>query len=109
MSPDPAVTVSQQSLREAGKELFTFYRYPKSIWKMLRTTNCIERVNEEFRRRVKTQGSLPNADAALKILYGMCAIGLVAVRRIDGWRQLPAVVQTMRLKHGLLDPFDNAA
>jgi len=102
----PAVV---KSLREAGGELLTFYRYPSAIWKMLRTTNCIERVNEEFRRRVKTQSSLPNADAALKILYGMCAIGLVAVRRIDGWRQLPAAVQTMRLKHGLIDPLDTAA
>ncbi len=94
---------------QADAELLTFYRYPKSMWKILRTTNCIERINEEFHRRVKTQGSLPNADAALKILYGMCAIGLVAVRRIDGWRQLPAVVQTMRLKHGLIDLVDNAA
>jgi hypothetical protein len=28
-------------------------------WKTIRTTNVIERLNEEFRRRVKTQGSLP--------------------------------------------------
>jgi transposase-like protein len=28
-------------------------------------TNVIERLNEEFRRRVKTQGALPTEDAAL--------------------------------------------
>lgn len=94
---------------QADADLFSFYRYPKSMWKMLRTTNCIERIKEEFRGRLETQSSLPNADAALKILYGMCAIGLVAVRRIDAWRQLPAVVHDMRLKHGLVDPLDSAA
>jgi transposase-like protein len=98
-----------KSLQEAGEELLTFYHYPRSMWKMLRTTNCIERLNEEFRRRVKTQGSFPNADAGLKLLYGMCAAGVVLLRRIDGWKQLPAVVSAMRMKHGLIQPLDIAA
>jgi Transposase, Mutator family len=45
----PKVVVS---LEEAGEELLTFYRFPKSQWKSLRT-NAIERLNGEFRRRVK--------------------------------------------------------
>ena len=48
----PKVAVS---LEEAGEELLTFYRFPNSQWKSLRTTNAIERLNGEFRRRVKTQ------------------------------------------------------
>jgi putative transposase len=98
-----------KSLQEGGEELLTFYRYPRSMWKMLRTTNCIERLNEEFRRRVKTQGSFPNAEAGLKLLYGMCAAGVVLLRRIDAWKQLPAVVSAMRMKHGLTKPLDIAA
>src|SRR5215470_17500665 len=47
------------SLREGGDELLTFFTFPKAQWKTLRTTNTIERLHEEFRRRVKTQGSLP--------------------------------------------------
>ena len=43
------------SLREGGDELLTFFRFPKAQWKTLRTTNVIERLHEEFRRRVKTQ------------------------------------------------------
>lgn len=54
-----------RSLDEAGEELLTCYRFPKSQWKTLRTTNVIERLNGEFRRRVKTQASLPTEDAAL--------------------------------------------
>ncbi|MGH7321513.1 MAG: transposase [Candidatus Rokuibacteriota bacterium] len=48
-----------RSPQEGGEELLTFFRFPKSQWKTLHTTNVIERLHEEFRRRVKTQGSLP--------------------------------------------------
>ncbi|HEV2492357.1 MAG TPA: transposase [Terriglobia bacterium] len=43
------------SLEEAGEELLTFYRFPASQHKSIRTTNAIERLQEEFRRRIKTQ------------------------------------------------------
>lgn len=72
-----------KSLREGGDELLTFFHYPQRMWKMLRTTNGLERINEEFRRRVKTQGSLPNSNAALKLLYGLFARGMIVLRRID--------------------------
>lgn len=48
------------SLRAGGDELLTFFTFPKAQWKTLRTTNRIERLHEEFRRRVKTRGSLPS-------------------------------------------------
>lgn len=47
------------SLEEAGDKLFTFTRLNPSQWKAARTTNAIERLNEEFRRRIKTQTVLP--------------------------------------------------
>jgi transposase-like protein len=81
----PKVVVS---LEEAGEELLTFYRFPKSQWKSLRTTNAIERLNEEFRRRVKTQSSLPDARAAERLLFGLIISGQIQMRRIDGWREL---------------------
>ena len=43
------------SFEEAGDELFTFLQFPPSQWKALRTTNALERINEEFRRRTKTR------------------------------------------------------
>jgi len=49
--------------------------FPKQQWKNIRTTNVIERLNGEFRRRVKTQGSLPSEDAALVLLFGLIATG----------------------------------
>ena len=82
----------ETSLREGGDELLTFFRFPKTHWKTLRTTNVNERLHEEFRRRVKTQGSLPNEDAALILLFSVVASGQIKLRRIDGWRKIAAVL-----------------
>src|SRR5712692_3569936 len=57
-----------RSLTEGGDELLTFFRYPKGQWKTIRTTNVIERLNEEFRRRVKTQ-----AHCLAKTLRSCCS------------------------------------
>jgi transposase-like protein len=43
------------SLQEAGDRLFTFMRLPLGQWHSARTTNAIERLHEEFKRRIKTQ------------------------------------------------------
>jgi putative transposase len=80
------------SLREAGNELLTFFAFPKSQWKALRSTNVIERLHQEFRRRVKTQGSLPSEDAAIVLLFSLVASGQIKLRRIDGWRRIAAVL-----------------
>ena len=72
-----------ESLEEAGDELFTFLRFPPSQWKALRTTNALERINEEFRRRTKTQASLPGQDAVLLLLFGLLRSGQVKLRALD--------------------------
>jgi putative transposase len=77
------------SLEEAGDELFTFLQFPQSQWKALRTTNALERINGEFRRRTKTQASLPGEDAVLLLLYGLLRSGQIVLRRIDGRHQMP--------------------
>ena len=78
--------------RDEGEELVTFFRFPKAQWKTLRTTNTIERLHEEFRRRVKTQGSLPTEDAALVLLFSLVASGQIKLRRIDAWRKIATVL-----------------
>jgi putative transposase len=77
------------SFEEAGEELFTFLQFPQSQWKALRTTNALERINEEFRRRTKTQASLPDEAAVLLLLYGLLRSGQIVLRRIDGRNDLP--------------------
>jgi transposase-like protein len=78
-----------RSLEEGGLELLTFYRYPKSQWKALRTTNAIERINQEFRRRIKTQCSFPSESSVLVVLFGLVATGMIRMRRIGGYEDMP--------------------
>jgi putative transposase len=82
-----------RSLQEGGAELLTFFDFPRAQWKVLRTTNVIERLNGEFRRRVKTQSALPSEDTAVVLLFSLVASGQIRLRRIDGWRKIAAVIR----------------
>jgi putative transposase len=81
-----------ESLNEAGDDLLTFYLFPKEQWKTIRTTNVIERLNGEFRRRVKTQGSFPTEECALVLLYSLVASGQINLRRLDGYEKIVDVI-----------------
>jgi transposase-like protein len=79
-----------KSLEEAADDLFTFTAFPPAQWKALRTSNALERINGEFRRRTKTQASLPSQDAVLLLLFGLLHSGRITLRRLDGWKDMPA-------------------
>jgi transposase-like protein len=76
------------SLDEAGDRLFTFTRLPPSQWRSVRTTNAIERLHEEFKRRIKTQTVLPSADTAAILFWALLASGQINMRKVDGWQTL---------------------
>src|SRR6201988_2946175 len=83
--PCPGVAAS---LEEAGENLLTFYRFPESQWRSLRTTNAIERMQLEFRRRGKTQAALPNEGAVLRVFFGLWISGQMKLHRINGYRDI---------------------
>jgi putative transposase len=95
----PAVAAS---LEEAGDRLFTFTRLPPSQWKSARTTNAIERLHEEFKRRIKTQTVLPSAETAAMLFWALLASGQITMRKVDGW-------QTLAQKPTAAVPLDLAA
>jgi hypothetical protein len=71
-----------RSLEEAGLELLTFYDFPKAMWKSLRTTNMLENLTRQFRRRTKTQAF--STEDVLILLYGLVAFGHIKLGKIDG-------------------------
>jgi len=81
----PAVAAS---LEEAGDRLFAFLRLPSSQWKSARTTNAVERLHEEFKRRIKTQAVLPSAETAAMLFWSLLASGQITMRKVDGWQTL---------------------
>ena len=76
------------SLEEAGENLLTFYRFPPSQWLSLRTSNAIERMQLEFRRRVKTQAALPSESSVLRVFFGLWVSGQMKLRKIKGYRDM---------------------
>src|SRR6202521_3774890 len=76
------------SLEEAGDRLFTFTRLPPGQWRSARTTNAIERLHEEFKRRIKTQTVLPSAETAAMLFWALLAAGQITMRKVDGWHTL---------------------
>ena len=88
------------SLEEAGDRLFTFTRLPVEQWKSARTTNAIERLHLEFKRRIKTQTVLPSAETAAMLFWALLASGQIVLRKVDGW---------ISIAQPLAEPIDLAA
>lgn len=58
-----------QSWLSNWNELSTFFKYPKSIQKLIYTTNPIESLNSNIKRKTNSKGSFPTLDSAFKMLY----------------------------------------
>jgi transposase-like protein len=86
----PAVA---RSLAEGGEQLLTFYEFPKAMWRALRTTNSLENLNREFRRRTKTQGSFSSEESAVTLLFALVAFEQIRLRKIDGHRAVAALLR----------------
>jgi transposase-like protein len=62
--------------------LLTHYKFDKNLWRCLRTTNPVERVHKEFKRRTKIMEGL--GERTLK-----CIIAFIALRLEAGWQREP--------------------
>jgi putative transposase len=55
---------------------------------LIPVTNAIERLHEEFKRRIKTQTVLPSAETAAMLFWALLASGQITMRKVDGWQTL---------------------
>jgi putative transposase len=55
--------------RRAWDYVTPLFAFPPAIRKMIYTTNAVESLNRSLRKVIKTRGSFPTDDAALKLLY----------------------------------------
>jgi putative transposase len=55
------------------EETFSFFRLPQAHYKHMRSTNLLERFNEEIRRRTYVVRIFPNADSCLRLVRALAA------------------------------------
>jgi len=48
----------------------------------------IERLHEEFKRRIKTQTVLQSAETAAMLFWALLASGQITMREVNGWQTL---------------------
>jgi transposase-like protein len=66
-------------LEENLAQGFTIFALPATHQRRLRTSNAVERVNEELRRRTRVAGVFPNAAAVLRLVTALLA------EKTDDW------------------------
>jgi transposase-like protein len=60
-----------ECLEKDLEELLNFYSVPKKYWKKLRTTNIIERVFREVRRRIRPMSCFQNRESVERIIFAI--------------------------------------
>ena len=58
-----------QAWRRAWEHVVPFFAFPPAIRKIIYTTNAVESLNRSLRKIIKTRGSFPTDEAALKLLF----------------------------------------
>jgi putative transposase len=61
-------TISQV-WRRNWERIIPFFAFPAEIRKVIYTTNAVESLNMSLRKIIKTRGSFPNEEAALRLLW----------------------------------------
>jgi putative transposase len=58
-----------QVWRRNWERVTPFFAFPAEVRKVIYTTNAVESLNMSLRKIIKTRGSFPSEEAALKLLY----------------------------------------
>ena len=104
---DATYPTISQAWRRNWDHLKPFFAYPADIRKVIYTTNAVESLNMSLRKVIKTSGSFPTEEAAIKLLYlGLTHIVKKWTKPVQDWK---AALQRFAILHGDRVPKAEAA
>ena len=81
--------------REQWERVTPFFAFPEEVRKVVYTTNAVESLHMSLRKVIKTRGSFPSEEAAIKLLY--LALTNVAAKweTVQHWKQMLNYLDTI--------------
>jgi putative transposase len=79
-------TISQV-WRRNWEHVTPFFAFPSDIRKVIYTTNAVESLHMSLRKIIKTRGSFPNEESALRLLYLALRNHSNKWTSVQGWRE----------------------
>jgi putative transposase len=74
--------------REQWERVIPFFAFPEEVRKVVYTTNAIESLHMSLRKIIKTRGSFPSEEAALKLLYLALTKVIAKWQTVQNWKQM---------------------
>lgn len=84
---DNAYPTISQVWRRNWERVTPFFAFPESVRKVIYTTNAVESLNMALRKIIKTRGSFPNEEAAVRLLYLALRNHSKKWTFVQGWRE----------------------
>lgn len=74
--------------REQWERVIPFFAFPEEVRKVVYTTNAVESLHMSLRKIIKTHGSFPSEEAALKLLYLALSKVVAKWETVQSWKQM---------------------
>jgi putative transposase len=74
--------------RESWERVIPFFAFPEEVRKVVYTTNAVESLHMSLRKIIKTRGSFPSEEAALKLLYLALSKVVAKWQTVQSWKQM---------------------
>lgn len=74
--------------REHWERVIPFFEFPEEVRKVVYTTNAVESLHMSLRKIIKTRGSFPTEEAAIKLLYLALSRVVAKWDTVQHWKQM---------------------